>query len=475
MGRSPIIWRIYIILLLLLAGCSPLAPLAAIEPTAIPTATLAPTAPPRATPTATASPTLTPTATATATPTPTAPPTPTPRPLEPTPTLAPLGQADRLAIFDQLWRLVDRRYLYQNFRGVDWQAVRAQYEPRVRDAATPAQFYGALREMVAELGDDHSRFESPQQVAEEAARTRGTLEYGGIGVTIRADGDGALITRLAPGGPADAAGLRARDVILAIDTIPFTDTLAFGPAGPEGAVRGLPGTTVRLTVRSPGAAPRMATLTRQVIPDDAFPPVTAQRLAGGQVGLLTIDTFERTDLLGQVRDQLDTLLKAGRMAGLLIDVRDNGGGFVHVMLDVLGLFVDGGSIGSTGGRRQRQDLAVPQGQVLPELVDVPIVVLTSADTVSAAEMFAAGMRVRGRARLLGATTAGNTENLLAHEFSDGSRLWLAELAYRLPDGSLLEGAGAAPDRAVGAEWWRFDTADDPQIQAAIQELRSMIK
>jgi C-terminal processing protease CtpA/Prc len=82
------------------------------------------------------------------------------------------------------------------------------------------------------------------------------------------------------------------------------------------------------------------------------------------------------------------------------------------------------------------------------------------------------MRVRGRARIVGTTSAGNTENLLPHNLADGSLLWLAEYAYRLPDGSLLEGKGVQPDRVVDAQWWRFAPADDPQIQAALQELRS---
>ncbi len=456
-----------------LAGCSPLAPFAPAQEaqlaTPAPTLTLIPTVVP---PTATQPPTATPEPTAppTATLAPTATPEPTAPPLTPTATLAPLDLAARQKIFDQLWNIVNRRYLYKDFRGVDWKAVRAQYEPNVRVAETPEQFYRAMREMIALLGDEHSRFESPQEVAEEQARTEGTLSYGGIGISIRDRPDGAVITRLAPGGPADQAGLQPRDLIVAIGGIPFTDTAAFGPDGPEGAVRGAPGTVVHLTVRSPGGVPRDIALVRQIIPEDAFPPVTAQRLPGTQVGILSINTFAQTDLVQQVRDQLQSLLAAGPLTGLIIDVRDNGGGFIHLMLETLGIFIDGGTIGSSGGRQAHDDLEIPKGQVIPQLASVPIVVLTSTDTVSAAEMFAAGMRVRGRARFVGTTTAGNTENLLAHEFSDGSRLWLAEMAYQLPDGSLLEGVGVRPDREIDADWWRFAPADDPQIQAALEEL-----
>src|SRR5262249_2587040 len=156
---------------------------------------------------------------------------------------------------------------------------------------------------------------------------------------------------------------------------------------------------------------------------------------------------------------------------LIIDVRDNQGGFVDTMLDTLGLFIDGGSIGVTRGRGARQKEEIPRGRIIPDLAHVPIVVLIGDETVSAAEMFAVGMRVRERARIVGVPSAGNNENLLAHGLPDGSRLWLAEYAYYLPDGSLLEGHGVRPDRVVDAEWWRFNALDDPQIQAALEELK----
>jgi C-terminal peptidase prc len=392
-------------------------------------------------------------------------------PLSPTATLAPLASTDRERIFDRVWTLVRDRYLYPDFRGVDWQAARETYRPRALAAESPEAFYQVVAQMINLLDDDHSRFESPRVVAEEQLRSTGELSYAGIGDNVRDDPAGGLITRLARGGPADLAGLRPRDMILAVGSTPFTDTAAFGPAGPNGAIRGAPGSTVQLTVRSPGGLPRTVVITRQIIPSDAFPPVEAQRLAGTRAGLLAINTFERQSIEELVREQIDALLADGPLDGLIVDVRDNQGGFVHAMLETLGLFVDGGSIGSTRGRDARQQQQIPKGQTIAALDGVPIVVLVGDESVSAAEMFAAGMRVRARARIVGVPSAGNTENLLGHDLPDGSRLWLAEYAYVLPDGSLLEGQGLQPDRVVDVEWWRFDPSDDPQIQAALQELK----
>lgn len=438
-------------------------PLVAQAPTAAPTP--APSPPPRPSttprPSATPQPTITPT------------PSPTFEPVPPTATLAPIERSEREAIFERVWMLVRDRYVYSDYRGLDWNAVRDEYAPRVAAAETPAAFYAVLHEMIDRLGDDHSRYESPREVAEQQAEFEGELRYAGIGAIVTEIPEGGLITRIARGGPADDAGLRPRDLILAVGGIPFTDTARFGPDGPIGVVRGPPGSVVRLTVRSPGAAPRQVDITRRAIEADAFAQVEAQRLSGGRIGLLRIDTFYLEAIDERVRAELVRLLAAGPLDGLIIDVRDNSGGRLDLMLATIGLFADGGTIGSSVGRRAENRLRVPSGEVLPGLAKTPVVVLVGSETASAAEMFAAGMRVLERARIVGVPSSGNTENLVPHDLADGSRLWLAELNYRLPDGSQIEGRGVQPDRVVDVEWWRYDLADDPQIRAAIEELIKM--
>ena len=390
--------------------------------------------------------------------------------IAPTPTLAPLSQEERLRIFRQVWETVRDNYLYEDYNGLDWQAVRAELEPQVAAATNPADFYAIMRDMIARLGDEHSRFESPQEVAAQIAEARGQLQYGGIGVSVRTIDEGGLITRVVPGGPADQAGILPRDVIVAVNGIPFNDPEAFGPEGAIGAVRGIPGTSVLLTIKRGNEPPREIEVMRAVIDIAIFNRITAERLSD-DIALLTIPSFYVDNADTQARDALNTLLAGGPVRGLIIDVRDNSGGYIHVMRNIIALFHDGGSIGASVGRRDREEQRIPRGQTIPALTNIPLVVLIGEETASAAEMFAAGMRLLRQATIVGVPSAGNTENLYGYDFSDGSRLLLAEVAYQLPDGTLIEGVGVAPDVLLAAEWWRFPPAADPQLQAAIQLLR----
>ncbi|MEN9933689.1 MAG: hypothetical protein RLZZ387_268 [Chloroflexota bacterium] len=398
-------------------------------------------------------------------------PTPTPAPIVPTPTLAPLSAELREQVFLEVWSLVRDRYVYRDYRGQDWDAVRAEFAPRVAAAEDEEAFYALIEELIDRLGDEHSRFDTPQEVAEEEARFSGKLVYAGIGALVREEPEGVIITRLARGGPAEEAGIEPRDMIVAVNGTPVSDTVTIGPGGPIGAVRGEPGTTVSLTVRTHLGQMRELSLVRRVIPGDAFPAVEGRRLGGSDIGLLMIETFSAADLERLARAELQRLVASGPLDGLVVDVRGNGGGRVDLLLEVVGLFVDGGTIGTSEGRMGSRELQIPSDDIVPYLAGVPVVVLTGEDTVSAAEMFAGGLQALGRARVVGKPSAGNTENLLGHILPDGSRLWLAELVFRLPDGTLIEGAGVQPDQLVEADWWRYPIEEDPQILAAVEILR----
>jgi C-terminal processing protease CtpA/Prc len=99
-----------------------------------------------------------------------------------------------------------------------------------------------------------------------------------------------------------------------------------------------------------------------------------------------------------------------------------------------------------------------------------MVVLIGHGTESFAEVMAGALQHVGRAQLIGQNTAGNIETLLSHEFEDGSRLWLAQETFRLPDGTNWEGVGVTPDIRIDKGWDEYTAENDPVIAEAVKQL-----
>lgn len=398
---------------------------------------------------------------ATRTPPATSAPTPAPTPTLVVPTRT-LSLAERLEVFEAAWRFTRDYYAYPDFLGVNWAAVREEFLPRVGAATSTIQFYGVMRAMVARLPDGHSAFRDPPDT-QWATLVR--IGAAGASVTAVAAGtlwtpDGNLVVHAYPGFAAARDGLRSGDLIVAVDGAFPTGSQRWnglpGPAGP-----------VRLTVRRPDGSTHVIRTRREPISSDAIPPaVYASRLAGSATGMLTIYTFRQRDLARHARSALEALLADGPLDGLIVDVRPNYGGLIDAMRETLALFIDGGVAGRMEGRLSPYDIGIPAGASLPQLRNVPIAVLVSEHTNSAGEMFAAAMRARGRARVVGAPSKGNTENIVYQTLPHGSSLVLSVRLFRLPDGTSIEGTGVTLDERVEAKWWRFPPEADPQIVAA---------
>ena len=401
---------------------------------------------------------------------------PTPRPgptgtppgptVLPTPTLAPLTTQQRLQLFEQTWELVRTRYVYTDYRGLDWQAIRDEYEPQIRAAADAATVYNLLTDMIDRLGDRHSGFITPQEAAEDDALQRGELKLSGIGVLSQEIAEAVRVVYVVPGGPADGAGLRAFDIIRAVDGAPLTSN-----SDAPRRIRGPEGTPVTLTIETPGQAPRDVTIIRASV-TFAF-HATARRLPGTNVAYLDLPTFNTFGIAGEVREALTNLAATGPLDGLIINLRQNGGGLLSELDESLSLFLDGGNVGYAVTRQGRNATTISGGRTLPALRGKPIVVLVSNLSASASERFAGAMQHRGRATILGATTSGNTETVYQHNLAFGARLSLAEETYLLPDGTTsLEDIGVVPDIPVDVAWYEFTLEQDPQVKEAVKYIQA---
>ncbi len=377
-----------------------------------------------------------------------------------------LTAPQRIELLDAVWRTVRDNYVYTDFRGVDWQATYNEYRAKIAAASTDKDVYNLLSDMITKLDDMHSSFLDPEQVAEDEALRRGDLKLSGIGVLSQKIDDSVRIVYVIPGGPADRAGLLAFDIIGAADGTPLT-TSEDAPR----LIRGPPGTSVRLTIETPGKPARDVVVVRETV-TFAF-HAQARRWTGTNIAYVSFPTFSSSGIASEMASEIQRLAAAGPLDGVIIDLRQNGGGLISELNSALALFINGGSAGFDVTRSGRTEYRIRTGRVLAAVQGKPVVVLTSKASVSASERFAAVMQDHGRGTILGTTTAGNTETVYPHDMPYGSRLMLAQATYLRIDGKTsIEDIGVVPDIVVDVPWYQFPADQDPQALAAVKHIQN---
>ena len=448
------------------AGLAPITPSPTATNTALPTTETFTPLPPTATHTP-----VPPTATYTPTPTHTSSPTATPS-ATPEQVAQVTPSPGHFRIFDEVWGAVDEYYLYPDFNGLDWQAVYSQYRQRIEGGLSDDEFYRAMNEMIFGLGDDHSAFFSPQEADDLDQEYAGDYDYVGIGVLTSVVYERQRLTILLvfPDSPAEAAGLKAHDSLIAIDDVPLVDE-----NGPHfQLLRGPEGSQIVLTVQSPGEEPRQVSLARQRI--NSILPVPYQVLQtpdGKRVGYLMLTTFQDSNVDDQTGEALKAMSAAGPLDGLIIDNRYNGGGSSEVLSNTLAYFADG-IIGNFVLRNDKHPLVI-EGVDIGGSQEAPLVVLVGEETASFGEIFSGVLRDIGRATIVGETTNGNVEILSVFNFSDGSRAWIAVQTFQPlnnPDQD-WEQTGIIPDEIAIGSWDLYTLIDDPTVIAALDHLDSL--
>lgn len=372
--------------------------------------------------------------------------------------------ARQLGVFNELADIIENEYVYIDLEGLNWPALRDKYEGLVSAGLTDEDFYRAMDNLIVELGDEHSDFENPQEVIEIDEETSGTASYVGVGVLLQGlpDADRAVVLLTFPGGSAREAGVKAHDAVLAVDGLPILD--ADGVLRSD-LVRGPEGTEVTLTIQTPGQQPYDVTLERRSV--SSATPVDFCLIPRTRVGYIYLPTLFDDTIPGKMRDAMRALTENGPLEGLIVDNRQNGGGFSNVLEDVLGLFTDG-TQGHFVSRNDRRPLRI-RGEDIGNSQTVPLVVLVELETASFGEIMSGVLQNSGRAQVVGQTTHGNVEVLWGYDFEDGSRAWIAHDAFE-PNGldiGIWEETGIVPDVSVPTRWDLFTEATDPALPAAL--------
>lgn len=365
-------------------------------------------------------------------------------------------------VFMETVAVINNHYVYPDFNGKDWDGIVSKTQAEIKAGVKTETFYTDMESMVTELGDDHSHFESPVEVAQSQAELSGVNQYVGVGIVIlpQPEKDQAAIISVFHNSPAEHGGLKPHDSILAVDGLPMVKDgksylyLARGPECSE----------TELTIKSPNQAPRQVLLVRQQI--DSPEPIEAHLVTtmdGSRIGYIFIPTFYDETIPKQIKDALNNF---GRLDGLILDNRMNTGGSSDVVIPTLSYFTSG-ILGQYKGRNESRLL-----QIKPDPVqnsqDVPLVVLVGTGTVSYGEVFSGVLQDSGRAKVIGQTTLGNVETLYGYVFEDGSDLWIAQETFDPAHSHAnWEATGIIPDVQAYADWDTFTLATDPSVAAAL--------
>jgi carboxyl-terminal processing protease len=257
------------------------------------------------------------------------------------------------------------------------------------------------------------------------------------------------------------------DNILAVDGQPVIND--------EGTRRNLlpgpEGTTINVTVQSPGGEPRTFPITRRrvggVLPVPYSVLTTPQ---GKRIGYIFMYSFTDTTMDDSIAQALNVMSTEAPLDGLILDNRYNLGGASDVLLDTMNYFTTG-LIGFIVDRQQDNPLEVP-GVDLNGSQRLPMVVLVGDGTASFGEVFAGVLQNTKRAYLIGEQTDGNVEILSVFNLTDGSRAQIATFTFRPPNGTNQdwEQTGIIPDLTIPSVWEEITQETDPVIQAALDYL-----
>ena len=376
--------------------------------------------------------------------------------------LTEVAQDEQLRIFKELGDVVEGVYVYPDYNGKDWSEIESRYQARIETGLDTQSFYNEMSLMIEELGDEHSFYLSPAEVAESEAELRGDVEFVGVGIYGQPDFERGrlIVVSTFPGSPAEYGGIQDHDSILSIDGQMISENFSDLLRGPQCSA-------VVLSVQSPGEAPRDVMLVRYAIrgniPVDARPVSTSD---GSKVGYIFIPSFFDETLPGQIENALNQF---GPLDGLILDLRMNGGGSSSVAYPILEYFIDG-NLGNFISRSDSRALEIDANEVQNSQT-VPLIVMVSQDTVSFGEIFAGVLQDAGRAQIVGETSLGNVEVLHGYDFEDGSQVWIAAETFTSAfSDANWEETGIVPDVQAFAEWDTFFFETDPSIAAAVDLL-----
>ena len=338
-------------------------------------------------------------------------------------------------------------------------------EQFVGDADTQAVEDAAAAAMVKATGDRWSYYISAKDYA--AHQEQEENAYVGVGITIQQEEDdsGFLIVMITQGGPAQEAGLEVNDLLIAVED---QDVRGMTSDEVRDLVRGEEGTSVALTVMRKGEHMTLSVERRRI-----EETVAEGELLENGIGLVRIYNFDGRCAQESIA-AIEALMAEGAQK-LILDVRNNPGGFASELVELLDYLLPEGDLFRSVSYDGKETVDTSDADCL----EIPMAVLVNGNSYSAAEFFAAALQEYEAAVVVGEPTVGKGYYQNTIPLGDGSAVALSTGKYYTPKGNSLAETGVTPDVRVDVDedtaaeiyYGTRSAAEDPQIQAAVKALK----
>lgn len=352
--------------------------------------------------------------------------------------------------------------------GVFWEAWRELEKSYVKrgELDTQKMIYGAVSGLVGSLDDPYSVFLSPQDKKRFLEDVSGSFEGIGIEIGFRKE----ILTVVAPleGTPARQAGLKPGDRILKVDgelTVDYTLDEAVNK------IRGPKGSEVVLTIlRNGDEKTRDFSITRGIID---IPVLELRFIGSGEDKIAHLKLFQFSENAAlKFSASAEEILRSD-VRGIILDLRNNPGGYLEVSRDIAGWFLENGdlvAIEDFGDPENREEYRSPGPA---KLKNYPLTVLVNGGSASASEILAGALRDNRNVKLIGEKTFGKGTVQELKNISGGSSIKLTVARWLTPSGFSIHETGLSPDVPVEIDESEQDPAKDPQLEKAVEILKGI--
>jgi carboxyl-terminal processing protease len=319
--------------------------------------------------------------------------------------------------------------------------------------------YGAISGMLQSLGDPYTVFMNPDEAKQFNEDLKG--EFDGIGAEIEAKDGYLVIVSPLSDSPAEKAGLKAKDVILKIDG---TDVTGMGFYEAINKIKGPKNSIVALTIARDGAEEPSEIQVKR----DTIVVKSVEYKMKDDVAYIKISQFG-DDTLDLVKKGVDMAISKNAK-GVIVDLRNNPGGYLKDAIDIISLFVEKGKVVVI--EKGKDGIEHPSSTTLsPKITDKPIVILVNGGSASASEIFAGAMQDYNRGKLIGEKTFGKGSVQTMEKLDGGAQVKVTIAEWLTPNKRQINKKGIEPDIKIELTDDDKKNGNDPQLDKALEEVR----